>query len=107
MEWFDVAKIHRTIQGVYVKDGRVHSLLFGNERYVDRVTQKGLKYRVTKRYKHAVEALKGALKDGYTFPVFRKKAKNDWTAAGEYSVAEVREVDDEQFEITLLPVNEG
>lgn len=84
MDWQQVRKVHRTQAGVFVKSGRILSLLatpspyYRNEMTADRIRY-GLGASAPGWVRRAFE---GAIRDGYPIRVFFKRSPGVWEDIG-------------------------
>ncbi|MDM7924317.1 MAG: hypothetical protein QUS14_18690 [Pyrinomonadaceae bacterium] len=107
--WNDVAKIHRSRNGIYQKDGRLVSLLtdfgrinpcypdfHGDSRDVIHYTGSGR--RGDQKLDAANSALIDAIRSGHAVPLFNKLGVNRWEFLGFWAVTESRYIYDESRE---------
>lgn len=84
--WVEVGDIHKTVAGIYVKGGKVVSLLCNPKPtgpYRNVITENRIEYRVDSRTQNAgVKALLSAAEKMQPFVVFEKVDVNAWRNLG-------------------------
>lgn len=106
LTWSEVSRIHRSLNGIYQKNGRLISLLtdFGriNPCYPDfhGETESIIHYtgsgrRGDQKLDAANQAMLDAIKSGHSVPLFNKLGVNRWEFLGEWIVIDSAYVFDE------------
>lgn len=102
--WVEVGDIHKTVAGIYVKGGKVVSLLCNPKPsgpYRNVITESRIEYRVDSRTQNAgVKALIAAVEKKQPLVVFEKVDVNAWRNLGEwlpFSVSEEKEKGSKAF----------
>ena len=82
---------HGTMAAVKTTDGRVSSILCGNQEHADSVSESEIRYSVPKRpaYANALRALNSCAAEGSDFAVFYKVQKNQWKDLGRFKIADM------------------
>jgi hypothetical protein len=81
MSWSDVARVHRSLAGVYVQDGRIISILAAaDSHYNNEVTHERIRYGISPKSgeDETVKAFDSAVRKGYAFRVFYKHSPGHW-----------------------------
>lgn len=92
MKWSEVQLVHRTQKGIYMRGGRVVSLLCSqakDAKYADEIGDDFIKYRVTSSTPQTgVNSLEAMAGTPNTLHVFEKLGVNHWFDHGLWRVAE-------------------
>jgi len=95
VSWAEVHKVHRTVAGIYVKNGVAKSVIYNphsSGRYSNTVKPGEIRYRVNSMTQgHGITALIAAVEKKTAVEVFEKVAKNQWKNIGSWRVAEIIE----------------
>lgn len=87
--WVEVGNVHKTVAGIYVKGGKVVSLLCNPKPsgpYRNVITESRIEYRVDSRTQNAgVKALIAAVEKKLPITVFEKVDVNAWRNLGEWT----------------------
>ena len=106
MTWDQVFETHKTITGIFVRDGVATLVLCGRMSrwgYSDKVYDGWIEYFVgPKQDRKEVEGLLQAWRLQTTVAVFRKNGRNDWTALGDYRIASVGDPDATRHRVLRL-----
>jgi hypothetical protein len=92
MRWSDVTRVHKAIGGVYVRDGKVVSILASAVSYYgDEVSRDRVRYAINPQSGKGeiAKALDSAVRDGYPFRVFFKHATGQWEDLGMFKAVGV------------------
>jgi len=93
--WIEVGDIHKTVAGIYVKGGKVISLLCNPKPtgpYRNVITETRIEYRVDSRTQNAgVKALIAALEKKLPLVIFEKIDVNAWRNLGEWIPIKVQD----------------
>lgn len=106
LEWIDVAKVHQTVEGISVHEGRVRSILCNpgkGGRYPDKVEAERIVYYVNGNTpQKGISALVGMVGTTVSIRVFEKLGVNRWRDLGEWSALDVGQPDPEGFVAIVL-----
>jgi hypothetical protein len=91
VRWNEVQLQHRTDMAVRVSDGYVLSLLCGQERHANAVSEERIEYVIPARpfYSAALRAFQANQAAARAVRVFQKRAVNDWHDIGHFRVLDV------------------
>jgi hypothetical protein len=88
LKWSVVGKIHRTVRGMAVREGRLVSLLCNQQKagpYPDRIADGRLTYFLGRRSgPYRIERMIEFAEESTTVRVFEKLGKNRWLDLGEW-----------------------
>lgn len=103
LTWIEVAANHSTQAGVSIKNNKVSSILIGNNKYANSIKKdKKIEYTFKNigmgKYWH--KHFENAVKEKYTFTVYKKEKSNVWNDLGKYTVISVT-LKQEDFVVTL------
>lgn len=88
MRWSDVTLIHKALGGVYVKGGRLVSLLATPESpYQNQISRDSIRYAINPKKTELVQAFESALSRHHTVRVFYRERPGIWTDLGRFKVA--------------------
>lgn len=95
LSWAEVHKTHKTIAGIFVRDGLAVSLLCDPRpkgHYRNSITKTKIEYRVDSQTQtRGVLALIASVEKKNPLTVFQKMATNVWANLGSWSVSSVTE----------------
>lgn len=98
MKWKDVFQKHRKVNAVYTEGGELQSLIFSNDPRRNRINQtKGKILYFYLRPEHSdndLNALKNAIKNEKSVPVYRKVSPDNWVDLGPHRVKKFFYADD-------------
>jgi hypothetical protein len=91
VRWRDVSLVHKARGGVYVKNGRIVSVLVAPDSpYGNLVTKRRIRYGFSPYADpNKILAFESAISERYPFRVFRKQAINAWEDLGFFEVVSV------------------
>ena len=94
MRWQDVTLVHKALGGVYVKGGKLISLLASSDsRYGNEVSRDKVRYAINPKKTEFVKAFESALSEGHSFRVFYKETPGRWLDLGFFRVASEEKTD--------------
>jgi hypothetical protein len=91
VRWEEVFEHHRSFKGVYIREGRVVSVLAGSTSHPDLLDGDTVNYSMpdSHGYGWMRNCMENAIADGIQVTVFSKLKKNEWVNLGLHTVISV------------------